>query len=141
MIQHELCAEFRQLLDRYYSAWGSSWAEPLPLYAQDADAVYYDAHPPVSGYTSWNSYVEAAKSFFEQAESVELVPTNDQQVKQKGEVARSTVRFHLSVKSKDGTTAELDCRVTLVWEKRQGKWLIVHEHLSAPLPGWYAKQQ
>jgi ketosteroid isomerase-like protein len=30
---------------------------------------------------------------------------------------------------------EVDGRHTAIWEKRGAKWLIVHEHVSAPLPG------
>jgi ketosteroid isomerase-like protein len=29
---------------------------------------------------------------------------------------------------------EMDARQTLIWEKREGKWAIIHEHNSAPLP-------
>jgi ketosteroid isomerase-like protein len=29
---------------------------------------------------------------------------------------------------------EVDGRHTAIWEKHGGKWLIAHEHLSAPLP-------
>jgi len=35
---------------------------------------------------------------------------------------------------KAGGSLVIDGRHTAVWEKRNGKWLIVHEHLSAPLP-------
>jgi hypothetical protein len=30
---------------------------------------------------------------------------------------------------------KIDCRHSAVWVRRRGKWLIVHEHISAPLPG------
>jgi ketosteroid isomerase-like protein len=30
---------------------------------------------------------------------------------------------------------ELDARHTAIWERRGGKWLVVHEHISVPLPG------
>jgi len=35
---------------------------------------------------------------------------------------------------KIGTAMEIDCRHTAIWEKLRGKWLIVHEHVSAPIP-------
>ena len=136
MLQSELDLQFKTLLDQYYTAWSRSWDEPLSLYAKDANAVYYDVHPPVGGYTTWNSYLEAAKGFFAKAEFVQITPSDDQQVTRKGDVAWSTGSFHLLAKQKNGTTVELDCRVTLVWEKRHEKWLI-HEHLSAPLSGSY----
>ena len=33
---------------------------------------------------------------------------------------------------KDGTTRHLEGRLTEVLEKLQGKWKIVHEHVSVP---------
>ena len=39
----------------------------------------------------------------------------------------------LRVRNMDGKAMELDIRHTAIWEKRGGKWLIVHEHVSAPL--------
>jgi len=34
---------------------------------------------------------------------------------------------------KDGKTTEAEIRYTGIWERRKSTWLIVHEHLSAPL--------
>jgi ketosteroid isomerase-like protein len=34
---------------------------------------------------------------------------------------------------KDGKGLEADTRQTAIWEKRGGKWLIVHEHVSVPM--------
>jgi ketosteroid isomerase-like protein len=44
------------------------------------------------------------------------------------------VSLHLSIAFKDGKTEEIDARHTAIWEKRGGKWLIVHEHVSVPMP-------
>jgi ketosteroid isomerase-like protein len=45
-----------------------------------------------------------------------------------------TLTFHLEFILKTGENLELDCRHTAIWMKRRNKWLIVHEHISAPLP-------
>jgi len=47
-------------------------------------------------------------------------------------MALMTWMFPLSAKRKDGNPAEFDGRHTIVWEKRSGQWLIIHEHLSQP---------
>jgi ketosteroid isomerase-like protein len=46
-----------------------------------------------------------------------------------------TLTFHLSFTLKTGEAMEIDCRHTAIWVNRRGKWLIVHEHISAPLNG------
>ncbi|MBE9046581.1 nuclear transport factor 2 family protein [Pleurocapsales cyanobacterium LEGE 10410] len=33
----------------------------------------------------------------------------------------------------DGTPIETDGRQTDIWEKQNSEWLIVHEHISAPV--------
>jgi ketosteroid isomerase-like protein len=43
--------------------------------------------------------------------------------------------MHLIDKTKDGKTVELDIRYTGIWEKRGASWVLVHEHISAPLSG------
>jgi ketosteroid isomerase-like protein len=35
---------------------------------------------------------------------------------------------------KDGKTENLEGRWTVIWEKRGDNWLVVHEHVSVPLP-------
>ena len=40
----------------------------------------------------------------------------------------------LAANMKQGKPLDLNCRDTVIWENRGGKWLIVHEHFSAPLP-------
>lgn len=41
--------------------------------------------------------------------------------------------MHFSEKTKDGKSTETDVRYTGIWEKRGANWVLVHEHLSAPL--------
>jgi ketosteroid isomerase-like protein len=74
------------------------------------------------------------KAFTETMSSGKLTPKDDLQVTQRGSIVWTTVTFHLSAKPKAGAPMEIDCRHTAIWEKRGAHWLIVHEHLSAPLP-------
>jgi ketosteroid isomerase-like protein len=62
-----------------------------------------------------------------------LTPNNDLKVTRGGSLALTTLTFHLSAKLKGGTPLEFDGRHTIVWEKRGGQWLIIHEHVSKPL--------
>jgi ketosteroid isomerase-like protein len=41
--------------------------------------------------------------------------------------------MHYTDKTKDGKATETEIRYTSIWEKRGPSWLIVHEHLSAPM--------
>jgi len=127
-------AEFKALIDRYYQAWSSANPEnAAPLYAKDADLVFYDLAP--LKYTGWAEYkVGVQKAFFDHMETGKLTPKDDLRVTRKGNVAWTTVTGHLSAKMKNGQALEADFRHTAIWEKSGGKWVIVHEHVSVPMP-------
>jgi ketosteroid isomerase-like protein len=128
-------AEFKAMIDEYYAAWSSMNPDnPAKFYAKDADLVFYDIAP--MQYTGWAQYKEGVvKNFFSTVTSARLIPNNDLKVTRRGNVAWTTLTFHISAKPKAGGEMEIDARHTAIWEKRAGRWLIVHEHVSAPLPG------
>jgi len=128
-------AEFKALIDKYYAAWSSMNTDnAAPLYAKDADLTFYDIAP--LKYKGWDEYVVGVKkNFFDMSASAKLTPNDDLKVTRRGNVAWTSVTFHLVAKMKDGTTLDLQGRHTAIWEKRGGKWLIVHEHVSSPLQG------
>jgi len=126
--------EFKALIDRYSSAWSS--LDPnnaAPLYAKDADLVFYDIAP--LKYSGWAEYDQGVRKVLGGFETLKLTPNNDLKVTRRGNIAWTTVTHHLSAKLKGGGPMESDVRQTVIWEKRNGKWLIVHEHFSAPMPG------
>ena len=133
-------AEFKTLIDGYYKAWtipeGKGAEVPdnaARYYAKDAGLVFYDLAP--MKYDGWAQYKEGVmKAFIDGMSSSSFVPNDDLRVTRRGTVAWTTVTFHISAKLKKGGSMAVDGRHTAIWEKRGGKWLIVHEHVSAPLP-------
>jgi ketosteroid isomerase-like protein len=125
--------EFKQLIADYYKAWNTMQASNANyLYAQDADLVFYDIAP--LKYMDWPEYRDGAqKLFFDTAKTAKLIPNDDLKVTRHGDVAWTTLTFHLTADLKDGKTVDLDGRQTSIWEKRSGKWLIVQDHISTPL--------
>jgi len=128
-------AEFKTMIDQYYAAWSTLDPDKAAkFYAKDADLIFFDVAP--LKYNAWSEYrAGVIKAFTETMSSGKLTPNDDLKVTQRGTVVWTTVTFHLSATPKAGGSMELECRHTAIWEKRRGKWLIVHEHVSAPLPG------
>lgn len=127
-------AEFKTLIDRYYTAWSSLNPDnAAPMYAKDADLVFYDIAP--LKYSGWAEYDKGVRNVLAGFESMKLTANNDLRVSRRGNIAWTTVTFHLSAKQKGGSQMEWDGRQTAIWEKRGGSWVIIHEHVSAPLPG------
>ena len=130
-------AEFKKLIENYYTAWSQLNTDtPAKYYAKDADLIFYDIAP--MKYHGWKEYHDGVqKYFFDTASSAKLVPNmDDLKVTRRGDVAWTTVTFRLTSTPKaGGQETHLDARHTAIWERRGGHWLIVHEHVSVPLPG------
>ena len=124
---------FNDLIKRYYTAWSTLNPDnPAPLYAKDADLIFFDVDP--LKYTGWQQYHDTFKNQVGAGfTSLTLTPNNDVKVTRGGNLAVTTLTFHLAAKLKDGTAIDFDGRHTIVWQKRGTKWLIVHEHVSKPL--------
>jgi ketosteroid isomerase-like protein len=128
-------ATFRKLIDAYCAAWSTGNADaPARFYAKESGVVFYDVTP--FEYHSWREYHEGVKkALFDNMASGTLSAGKDLKVSRHGSIAWTTVPMHLSEKTKDGKDVEIDIRYTGIWERRASGWVLVHEHLSAPLGG------
>jgi len=126
-------ATFRKLIDNYCAAWSSAnLANAAKFYARDDGLVFYDLAP--FSYNGWKEYAPGVqKEFLETAASLTLTAGKELKVTRHGNIAWLTVPMHLSERTKDGKTVDLQIRYTGIWEKRGATWLLVHEHLSVPL--------
>ena len=126
-------AEFKSLIQNYWKAWSTLNPDnAAPMYSKDADAVFFDVAP--LKYNGWEEYKEGVKKVFGGAASASFVPNDDLKVTRRGNIAWTSNTFHGTINQKDGKAMQLDGRHTVIWEKRGGHWIILHEHVSAPLP-------
>ncbi len=126
-------ATFRKLTDAYCAAWSSgNPANAAKFYAKNDGLVFYDVAP--FSYNSWKDYQAGVqKEFFDTAESVNVTAGKELKTTRRGNIAWTTVPMHLAEKTKDGKDIQLQLRYTGIWEKHGKTWLLVHEHISAPL--------
>ena len=126
-------ATFRSLIDEYCAAWSTADANaPAKFYAKDDGLIFYDIAP--FSYHGWKDYHDGVqKEFFSNMATGSLTAGKDLKVSRRGTVAWTTVSMHFSEKTKDGKSTEAEIRYTGIWEKRGANWLLVHEHLSAPI--------
>lgn len=127
--ESDIKAQYAKML----AAWETLKAEnAAPYYAHDAGLVFYDVAP--LKYEGWTAYQDGAqKLFLDGAKSLKFKVNDDLKVTRRGNVAWTTRTMRISAEMKEGKPLELDCRDTVIWEKRGGRWLIVHEHVSSPL--------
>jgi ketosteroid isomerase-like protein len=128
-------ATFRKLIDGYCAAWSSG--DPnnaAKYYAKQDGLVFYDLAP--FSYSGWKEYdAGVRKELLDQMLSGSLTAGKELKVTRHGNIAWTTVPMHFSAKMKDGKTIDTPVRYTGIWEKKGKTWVLVHEHLSAPLGG------
>ena len=128
--------QFGPLLARYCRLWTAAAQADNPavassLYAKDGGLVFYGLGQ--REYRGWRAYGEGIKSaLFDNAMSLKITPGSDLQVTEKGHVAWTTSSLRVRVMWNSGRRQDFKAQQTAVWENRDGRWVIVHEHISSP---------
>jgi ketosteroid isomerase-like protein len=128
-------ATLRTLVPKVISSWETlDITKVEAYYAADANLAYFDIVP--LKYNNWAEYrAGVQKALFEPNRSIKLRLNDDLGVHRRGSLAWATVTFGADLVSKQGAATHLDGRWTMVLEKRAHGWIVVHEHVSAPLGG------
>jgi len=124
----------RVLVPKIVAAWGTlDISKVEPYYATDSDFAYFDIAP--MKYNNWKEYREGVqKALFEPNRSIEA-KIDDLRIHRRGSLAWATFTAALDIVSKQGASSHINARWTMVLEKRANGWIVVHEHVSAPLGG------
>ena len=111
----------RELVPRIVASWETfDLAKIEPYYATDPDLTYFDLAP--LKYDNWAEYRAT-------------VPKSCSSVHSRGSLGWVTFTFGADMTTKQGATSHLVGRWTMILEKRGKGWVVVHEHVSAPLGG------
>jgi len=122
----------KALMQKVWDAWVTmDPANPAKYYAKGAGHVFYDITP--LKYNSWDEYETGVKQVLAGFQSIKATVNDDAEVHRHGNLAWSTATVHHDDVMKDGKKDQGDFRWTAIWEKTGKEWLIVHEHVSAPL--------
>jgi ketosteroid isomerase-like protein/truncated hemoglobin YjbI len=123
--------DFKALMRKTLDAWETmDPAHAAPYYAKDADNVYFDIAP--LKYNGWAEYAAGVSKNFPDLASVKFT-LSDARIHPAGNLTWATASLHFDLGTKNGATQSLNARWTVIWERRGAAWLIVHEHVSAPL--------
>lgn len=125
----------RALVPKIVASWATMDITKVePYYAKDADFTYFDIAP--MKYDNWQEYRQGVtKALFEPNRSLAPKVNDDLRVHHRGSLAWATFTFGMDIVNKTGATSHLNGRWTMVLEKRSQAWIVVHEHVSAPLGG------
>ncbi len=118
-------------MQRIWDAWATlNPANAAQFYAK-GDHVFFDIAP--LKYASWDEYQKGAAGVLSTYKSATFIVNDDAQIHNAGQVAWGTATVKYDMVQKSGKHEMGDFRWTVIWQKEDGKWLTVHEHVSAPL--------
>jgi ketosteroid isomerase-like protein len=101
-------------------------------YTPSGRAVFFDFTP--MQYIGWETYKNGIKKVQESIKAFKITLNDDLTVRVVGQLAWATATWKMDFLYQDGRTQHLEGRLTEVLEKQEGKWKIVHEHASVPMP-------
>ena len=104
----------------------------MKVYAPGPGLFVFDVSPPRQ-HVGWDDYKKDWQGFFANLPGAIKFSIADLDVTTVGPVAYSHSIQSLQFTRKDGSKAELVVRLTDVYRKMHGQWLIVQEHVSIPV--------
>jgi ketosteroid isomerase-like protein len=127
-------AQIRALEQRFADAFKAKDVDRvMENYEHSQNLVFFDVVPRRE-YVGWDAYKKDWQGFFASIDGpFTLFEVKDLTVNVDGNLAYSCSFQHSLGKAKVGGSRDVTVRVTDVYRKSGGKWLIVHEHVSVPV--------
>lgn len=117
-------------MQKILDAWSTlDTSKVAPYYAQ-GEHTFYDIAPVK--YTSWDDYAKGVVQVAADFQTVAFTLNDDAVVHPHGDLYWGTGTVKGDILHKSGKREMATYRWTVIWEKQNGKWVIVHDHFSAP---------
>ena len=125
--------DFKRMLQAEYDAWDTlNPANVAPFDAKDTDSIFFDIAPVK--YNNWAEWEKGVTAVIADYKTMKIVVNDDVHGGRSGNWAWAACTLDFTGVSKNGHVDHMTLRETALYEKRGNQWLIVHEHVSAPLP-------
>jgi ketosteroid isomerase-like protein len=121
----------KALMQKIWDAWATGDPANAAQFYAKGDHVFFDIAP--LKYNSWDEYQKGAASVLAAYTSAKFTINDDAQIHNAGQIVWGTATVKYDMVEKSGKHDMGDFRWTVIWQKEDGKWLTVHEHVSAPL--------
>jgi ketosteroid isomerase-like protein len=117
-------------LQKIWDTWATlDPAQEAQFHAQGPN-TFYDESP--LKYNSWAEFQSGVTAILGTIKSGTFTVKDDEQLHPAGDYVWGTATVKEDLVMKNGKRDMATLRWTVVFEKQDGKWLIVHEHISAP---------
>jgi ketosteroid isomerase-like protein len=119
------------LLQKVWDGWSTLDPSNVAEYYATGPHTFYDIAP--LKYTSWDEYKAGVVKELADYKSAKFTVNDDAEIHPAGQYAWVTATVKEDMTQKSGKREMGNFRWTAVFEKQNGKWVIVHEHVSAPI--------
>ena len=118
-------------LQKIWDGWASLDVPGQAQYYAQGAHTFFDLAP--LKYGSWDEYQKGATGLLSNYKSAKFTVNDDADIHAIGDTAWGTATVKSDMVAKTGLHEMATFRWTYIFAKQDGKWLIVHEHISEPL--------
>jgi ketosteroid isomerase-like protein len=117
-------------LQKIWDAWSTLDPANAAQFYASGPHVFFDLAP--LKYGSWEEYQKGVVAVLADFKTAKLTVNDDAEIHAAGPIYWGTATVKEDATLKSGKREMGNFRWTVVFEKENGKWLIVHEHISVP---------
>jgi ketosteroid isomerase-like protein len=129
--------------DRAQKAWSAyetlDASKARPFYSNAPNNVYFDIAP--LQYRGIEAYQQGVAQLLKAFRTISFQHNGDLEIHPMGNQAWCTETLQMSIVHTDGNKGNMPLRWTAIWEKQNGNWVIVHEHVSTPMGAQPEREQ
>src|SRR5271165_3413341 len=118
-------------LQKIWDGWSTLDPANVAQYYATGPHVFFDIAP--LKYGSWDEYQKGAQGLIATYKSAKFTVNDDLAVHPHGDLVWATATIAEQMTTKAGKVEMGNFRWTAIFENIDGKWLIVHEHVSEPI--------
>ena len=118
-------------LQKIWDGWATLDPSNTAKFYATGPHAFFDIAP--LKYNSWDEYEKGVRAVVAGYKSAKFTVNDDAAIHPHGDLLWATATVAEEMTDKAGKVNMGNFRWTVVFENEDGKWLIVHEHVSAPL--------
>ena len=118
-------------LQKIWDGWAGLDGTKQAQYYAPGPHLFFDLAP--LKYSSWDEYQTGVAKILGEYQSGTLTINDDAEIHTVGDTAWVAATVKSDLVKKGGKREMATFRWTAIFEKHDGKWLIVHEHVSEPM--------
>jgi ketosteroid isomerase-like protein len=117
-------------LQKIWDGWATLDPSHQKQYYAQGPHVFFDDEP--LKYNNWDEYQSTTAKELAEYKSGSFKVNDDAQIHKSGDIYWATATVAADMTQKSGKREQETFRWTVIFEKQNGKWIIVHEHVSVP---------